>query len=117
MKLVKSFKYAIEGVISSFKSERNMKIHLLIMLIVIILGFILKINTAEWIICIVLFGLVIAGELFNTAIETTIDLITKEQNEKAKLAKDISAGAVLILAISSIIIGLIIFVPKILNIL
>lgn len=86
------------------------------MVLVIISGFIFKISITEWIICIVLFGLVITAELINTAIETTVDIVMPEKNEKAKLAKDIAAGAVLVSAIASAIIGIIIFLPKILNI-
>ena len=84
------------------------------MVLVIISGFILKISITEWTICIVLFGLVITAELINTAIETTVDIVMPEKNEKAKLAKDIAAGAVLVSAIASAIIGIIIFLPKIL---
>ena len=114
-KLFNSFKYAIEGIISSFKTERNMKIHIIIMILVIILSALLKISVTEWIICLILFALVISAELFNTAIETTVDLAMPEKNDKAKLAKDVSAAAVLVIALSSAIIGLIIFVPKIIN--
>lgn len=116
-KLINSFKYAIEGIISSFKTERNMKLHVLAMTLVILLGFIIRLSKLEWIICIILFAIVIAGELFNTAIETTVDIAMPQRNEKAKLAKDISAGAVLIVAIGSLIIGGIIFIPKIIEIL
>lgn len=112
-KIINSFKYAIQGICSSFKTEKNMKIHVLIMLVVILLGIILKINLTEWLICIILFGIVISAEMFNTAIETVVNMITEKQDPKAKLAKDIAAGAVLIVAISSAIIGLIIFIPKI----
>lgn len=116
-KLINSFKYAIEGIKASFKSERNMKLHILAMILVIIFGIILKINKTEWCICIILFALVISSELFNTAIETTVDIAMPYKNDKAKLAKDISAGAVLIIALASLIIGGIIFIPKILEIL
>ncbi len=112
-KLINSFKYAFEGVFSSFKTERNMKIHIFIMIMVIIAGILFKINKYEWIICIICFALVISGELFNTAIETVVDMIMPYKNDKAKLVKDISAGGVLILAISSAIVGLIIFIPKV----
>lgn len=112
-KIAKSFKYAFEGLFTAFKTERNMKIHIIIMLLVILMGFLLKITTLEWIICIILFSIVIAGELFNTAIETVVDMVMPHKDEKAKIAKDVSAGAVLILAIGSAIIGLIIFIPKI----
>ncbi len=112
-KIANSFKYAFEGFFTSLKTERNMKIHILIMLIVIAMGFIFKISILEWFICIILFSIVIAGELFNTAIETVVDMITPYKNKKAKIAKDISASAVLVLAIGSAIIGMIIFIPKI----
>ena len=112
-KFLEGFKYAFEGIWVALKSERNLKIHLLVMILVIIFGIIFKISKIEWIICIILFGLVIAGELFNTAIETVVDMISPDKNEKAKKAKDVSAGAVLVLAIASAIIGLVIFIPKI----
>jgi diacylglycerol kinase len=101
-KIRNSFKYAIEGIWTSFKTERNMKIHIFIMILVIIAGIILKINKSEWIICIILFAIVI--------------VVMPEKNEKAKIAKDVSAGAVLVVAIGAAIIGLVIFVPRILNI-
>lgn len=114
-KMINSFKNAFNGMIVSFKQERNMKIHISIMFLVILLGIIFKIKTVEWIICIICFALVIGGELFNTAIEITVDIAMPNFNEKAKKAKDISAGAVLVLAIASAIIGFIIFVPKIIG--
>ena len=116
-KIRNSFKYAIEGIWTSFKTERNMKIHIFIMILVIIAGIILKINKSEWIICIILFAIVIGSELFNTSIETIVDMVMPEKNEKAKIAKDVSAGAVLVVAIGAAILGLVIFVPRILNIL
>lgn len=111
--LLHSFKYAFTGINSSVKKERNIKIHISIMLLVIIMGVLLKINYHEWLTCLVLFALVISSELINTAIEITLNLITTEINPQVKLAKDISAGAVLINALFSAIIGLIIFIPKI----
>ena len=114
-KIVNSFKYAIRGIITGFKEERNMKIHILAVVIVVILGIVLKISKTEWIICLILFGAVISAELFNTAIETVVDIAMPEINEKARRAKDVSAGAVLIQAIISAIIGIIIFAPKILS--
>lgn len=112
-KLANSFKYAFKGFFTSFKTERNMKIHVFIMIIVIMMGYFLKISTIEWLICIILFGVVISAELFNTAIENLVDMVTSYRNEKARIVKDVSAGAVLVLAICAFIIGLIIFLPKI----
>ncbi len=112
-KLINSFKCAIQGIRQAVKTERNVKIHITIMILVIIAGIVLKINTQEWIICIILFGLVISLELVNSAIEATVDIAMPEINEKAKVAKDVAAGAVLVSAIASAIIGLIIFIPKV----
>ena len=112
-KIANSFKYAFAGIITSFRKERNMKFHFLIMFLVIILGFLLKISMIEWFICIMWFAVVIGGELFNTAIESTVNIAMPYRNPQAKAAKDISAGAVLMLAIGSAITGLIIFIPKI----
>ena len=114
-RLIHSFKYAFSGIGSAFLSEANMRIHVLVMILVVLFGVFLKISTLEWIICIALFGLVISAELFNTAIEYVVDIASPEKQEKARLAKDIAAGAVLITAIAAAIIGLIIFLPKIIN--
>ena len=112
-KFLNSFKYAFNGIKAGFLQERNVKIDLIIMILVIIAGIIFKINKYEWIVCIILFGLIISLEMINTAIERTVDLVTKEKSELAKNAKDISAGAVLVSAIASAIIGFMIFIPKI----
>lgn len=116
-KLVNSFKYAFQGFFAAFKTERNMKIHMFIMIAVILVGFWLKISTIEWIICIMLFGAVIGAELINTAIEKTVDIVMPYRNKDAKLAKDLSAAGVLVVAISSAIVGFIIFIPKIIDVL
>ncbi len=113
--IISSLKFAIEGIISAYKSERNIKIQIQIMILVIILGFILEISLTEWIICIILFCLIIGSEMINTAIEYTIDLAFPQKNDLVKKAKDISAGAVLIFVVGTIIIGLLIFVPKLLD--
>ena len=112
-KLRNSFKYAFEGIGEAWKTEQNLKIHFVIMALVIIAGFMFKISAMEWIVCLLLFAIVISLELINTAIETTVDIAMPEINEKAKYAKDIAAGAVLFSAIVSVIVGLIIFLPKI----
>ena len=112
-KLINSFKYAFVGIASAFWTERNMKIHVSIMLLVIIMGIIFKISVTEWIVCICWFSIVIGGEMFNTAIEQVVNIAMPEKDERAKLAKDVSAGGVLVFAIGSAVVGLIIFLPKI----
>ena len=111
-KLIFSFKYAFEGIITTIKEERNMFIHFLIAIIVVITGIYVRLSLNEWFICLLLFALVFSLELINTAIENTVDLVTTKKNKKAKLAKDAAAGAVLIAAIFASIIGIIIFLPK-----
>ena len=111
-KLKNSFKYAFAGIFTALKKEQNMKIHFIISILVILAGIILKINTTEWIICLMLIGIVISLELVNTSIEQVVDIAMPEINEKAKIAKDVAAGAVLVVAIISAVIGLIIFIPK-----
>lgn len=111
-RLVNSFKYAFEGIKEAFQGEQNLRIHVIMAILVIISGFIVQISKNEWFICLILIGLVFMAEFFNTAIENTVDLITREYNPMAKKAKDIASGAVLIVAIISAIIGLMIFIPK-----
>lgn len=89
-----------------------MKFHLLAVLIVSIAGFLTKLSLFEWMIVVLLFGGMTALEMINTAIERTVDLVTKEIHPMAKQAKDVAAGAVLLFAIASAIIGLMIFIPK-----
>lgn len=108
---VLSFKYAVEGIFSAIKTEPNLKIHFIIVLIVILLGWFFMISTLEWIIVITMMGLVISLELTNTAIEAMIDYLIPNIHPVAKKVKDISAGAVLIASISALIIGLLVFLP------
>ena len=93
-----------------------MKIHCCAALAVVVLGLLLGLSATEWCICLVLFGLVMALELVNTAVEAVVDLVTKERKPLAKVAKDTAAGAVLIAAIMAAIVGCIIFLPKIVEI-
>ncbi len=110
--LLYSFYYAFRGIITAIKEERNMKIHVSIATLVVILGLLLTLSKIEWFSIIIIISLVISAEIFNTAIETVVNLVSPKYNELAKKAKDLSAGAVLVLAICSVIIGLIIFMPK-----
>ena len=114
-KLINSFKYAFKGIASALLSERNMKIHVTIMALVIIFGVIFNISTFEWFVCIICFAIVISAEIFNTALEQMVDIAMPEKDPRAKFVKDVAAGGVLVMAIASAIIGLIIFVPKVLE--
>ena len=110
--LYKSFGYAFQGIFACIKKERNIKIHLTMMTLVILAGIILKISRTEWLVCLILFALVLRLEMVNTAVEACVDLVTEEKKPLAKLAKDTAAGAVLIAAIFAALIGLLIFIPR-----
>lgn len=114
-RLVNSFKYAGQGVYEAYLGEQNLKIHTIIAALVVICGFIFKISYMEWLVCLVLIGLVIMAEFFNTALEYVVDLASPEIHPLAKMAKDTASAGVLMMAIISAVIGLIIFIPKIIN--
>ena len=111
-KLRNSFKYAFKGIISCLKDEQNMFIHFTMATLVIVCG-----SKFEWIICLLLIGIVMMMELLNTAIENVCDAVTDKENHYIKIAKDTAAGAVLVIAIVSAIIGLMIFIPRIMEVL
>lgn len=110
-----SLKYAFQGICDALKEEPNLKFHFAAGLVVIIVSLILNISRSDWVIILFLIGFVISVELTNTAIEAVVDAFTDKQHPGAKLAKDISAGAVLIAAITSAILGIIIFLPYIIK--
>lgn len=114
-RLIHSFKYAGTGIFTSLKKEKNMKIHFFAMILVIIFGIVFKISSTECIACVILFAGVIGSEMLNTAIETVVDMVTPYKDPKAKIAKDVAAGGVLVWAIASVAIAGIIFIPKILE--
>ena len=113
--LLKTLSYGFNGILYTLKHERNMVIHFLVMTLVIIAGIVFKITFVEWGVCFVLFALVLSLELMNTALENVVDLVTEEKKQKAKIAKDAAAGAVLVAAIFSVIIGISIFLPRLLS--
>ncbi|HIZ81765.1 MAG TPA: diacylglycerol kinase family protein [Candidatus Mediterraneibacter pullistercoris] len=115
--LIKSFGYAFQGILTGIRNERNMKIHCAAIILVTMAGTLFQITAVQWCICLLLFALVAALELVNTAVEAVVDLVTEEKKPLAKVAKDTAAGAVLIAAAASVIIGCIIFLPYVLELL
>ena len=109
----KSVGHALDGIEYAVNHERNVKIEILFAILTSILGFILKISLLEWVVIVLVIAMVLALELVNTAIERTVDLVTKDYHDLAKASKDVAAGAVLVMSMFSVIIGLIIFIPKI----
>ena len=115
--LRQSFKNAFSGLTYAFIREKNVKIHTVFTVVVVLFGVFFKIEALEWLALIITIALVIVCELINTSIEAVVDMITKEYNEKAKIAKDIAAAAVLFSAIISTIVGIIVFGDNIIQIL
>lgn len=112
-----SFKLALSGLILAFKTQPNLKIMMLFLIGVVLLGLFLSISYIEWLILLLVTFLVFIAEMVNTSIEAMVDLITTEWKEDAKTAKDIASGMVLTAVIASVIIGVVIFVPKLMAVL
>ncbi len=112
-KLVKSFGFAFKGIRIVGRSQQNFWIHVIIAGLVVVSGFYAKLTHTEWCILVLTMVVVLAMEVINTAIEKLVDFVSPGFNEQAGMIKDISAAAVLVTAIGAIIIGLIIFLPKI----
>jgi diacylglycerol kinase (ATP) len=110
--LIESFNYAVSGIIYTLKTERNMKVHLVIAIIVILSSLFFDFSKVELLILFFAIALVLITEMINTAIEKTVDLITDDFHPLARLAKDIAAGAVLIAAINSLIVGYLLFFDR-----
>jgi diacylglycerol kinase len=106
---LKSFVFAVQGILTSLREHRNLKVQVVIGIITVGAGFYFRITAIEWSIVLLTIGLVIGLELINTAIEKVVDLITKEWHPLAGKAKDMAAGAVLVASILAVIIGVIIF--------
>lgn len=112
---IKSFGNAFRGIFYAFKTQHNIWIHSLAVVVVVIAGFFFKLDAIEWGLVVLAIGLVLTAEMINTAIEWLMDLVSPGYSEKAGLIKDVAAGAVLIAAVISVIIGAMVFLPKLLN--
>ena len=115
-RLVDSFNFAIEGLISALKDEKHMKVHILAAIIIVILAILINASKLEILIISLSVSFVIITELVNTAVEAIIDLVSPERHPLAKLAKDVAAGAVLVAAINALCVGYLLFYDKLLDI-
>ena len=116
-KRLASFKHAFSGLRSLIKHEHNSRLHLIAALLVIGMGLILGVSRTEWMILVIIIAIVFITEILNSAIESLADYVSPEYSSIIKRVKDYCAAAVLISAITSVIVGLIIFLPKIVHIL
>ncbi|MGE6412822.1 diacylglycerol kinase family protein [Planococcus kocurii] len=111
-KFLRSFRFATAGIVTAFKREQNIRFHLVAAIIVVLAGCLTRISHVEWFVVILLIAGMLALEMVNSAIERVVDLATTDFQPLAKQAKDMAAGAVLVFAVASAIIGLLIFLPK-----
>jgi diacylglycerol kinase (ATP) len=111
-KILDSFNYAVAGTIYAIKTQRNMKIHMVAALLVLGLSIYLRISSREFLIIFFAITLVIMAELFNTAIESVVDLCTQEFHPLARAAKNVAAGAVLMAALNAVVVAYIIIFPR-----
>ena len=109
MEIIKSFKNAIKGIIYAIKNERNMRIHTVATFCVFIFSLFFNLNSEKYILLILTCSIVMICELVNSALENLIDICATDYNSKAKAAKDISAGAVLLSALMAFFVGVLIF--------
>lgn len=115
MRLINSFVFAFNGLKICFASEANFKVHVILATAVLILGAFFKISNTEWLAVTICIAFVTATEMINTAIEKLCDLVQKDFHPGIKKVKDIAAGAVLLTAVSSLVIAVVIFLPKIIT--
>lgn len=108
-----SFKHAWDGVVYAFSSQPNMRFHGIFALGVVLAGYAFSLSKTEWLITFFMILLMFTAEMVNTAIESMTDLISKEYSKQAKIAKDVAAGMVLLNAVCSVIVGLVVFGPKV----
>jgi undecaprenol kinase len=108
----KSFIYAWSGINTAIKNEPNFRMHLMAIIAVSILGFLMKLSMGEWAVIVLTVAMVITLELINTSLEAIVNMVSPQMSEGAKIAKDTAAAAVLIGAITAVLVGLLIFVPK-----
>ncbi len=111
--LLKSFNYAIDGIIYSLRTQRNMRIHFAVAAAVLTAGLVLGISRVEVLILLFSISLVIIAELVNTAIESAIDVVTTAFDPLAKIAKDVAAAAVLIASLNAVFVGYLIFLSRV----
>ena len=113
--LLKSWAVSVAGFVYAVRNERNVAIVCACMVLAIVMGFALRISSIEWVIVVLCCGLVLTSELLNTAIEAVTDLACNEEiHPLAKIAKDVAAGATLVTSVTSLIIALLVFGPRIL---
>lgn len=114
-KLLRSFGYAASGLKAAFRLEQNFRVHVVAALIVVLLAFVFRVTVYEWGLIILCISAVAGAELFNTSVEKICDLVYPETDPRVKHIKDISAAAVLLITAGAFIVGLLVFIPRVIN--
>lgn len=112
--IVRSFRFAWEGIVHAFQTQRNFRFHTLISLAVTAVGIVLGLSPPEWAILALTMALVLQAELVNTALEAIVDHVAPEFHTLAKIAKDCAAGGVFVVAVGAVAVGLFLFGPRLL---
>lgn len=113
---LRSFAYAFKGIAEVVRHQANMRIHVVVMLLVLLVAFLLPLSTTEWALILICMGMVLSAELFNSALEYLTDLVSPDYHALAGKAKDAAAGAVLVCAIAAVLVGLLVLGPKLITI-
>lgn len=113
--MIDSFRHALRGLMDALTAQRNLRIHLAVTTVVAAVGLWLGLDAQQWVALVLAVGLVWVAELFNTALEALVDLASPQRQPLARLAKDISAGAVLIAALAAVLVGLLVLGPGLLE--
>lgn len=110
-RFINSFKYSLAGLKYAYIHEQSMTIHMTVTTLVIMAGFYFQITYVEWLLCLLMIGIILATELLNTSIEAVVDLVSPEQHYLAKIAKDTASAAVFIYSLVAFVVGLTVFLP------
>lgn len=106
---VRSFRHALHGLLLSFRTQRHLRVHFFVAILVLCAGFLWRLNRVEMALLLGVISLVILAELFNTAVEAVVDLVTEDYHPLARVAKDVSAGAVLVASVNAFLVGVMLF--------
>ena len=109
---IEALKHSFDGIKYTLKTENNLKVQLIFAFIAVILAIITKLNVVEWVVLVITIGIVLFAEMVNTAIENVLDVYSEKYSDKIKVAKDIASGAVLMVSGMSVIVGGLLFLPK-----
>lgn len=112
-----SFEYALDGLKTALRNEPNFRVHLLVATIAIFVGYYVGLTPLEWLILVLVIAAVLVLELINTSLEALVDIVSPTRHPKAKIAKDVVSSAVLIAAFAAVVVGVLLFAPKLLALL